>query len=69
MYTLKFISVFKSFNGSMVISAVIFMIEDETGKAFYINAEHPYSVLYRDGKASFIEEGIQLPKDLVLILM
>ena len=55
-------SVFKSFNGSMVISAVIFMIEDETGKAFYINAEHPYSVLYRDGKASFIEEGIQLRK-------
>lgn len=55
-------SVFKSFNGSMVISAVIFMIEDETGKAFYINAEHPYSVLYRDGRASFIEEGMQLRK-------
>ena len=55
-------SVFKSFNGSMVISAVIFIIEDETGKAYYINAEHPYSVLYRDEKATFIEEGIQLRK-------
>lgn len=55
-------SVFKSFNGSMVISAVIFIIEEETGKAYFINAEHPYSVLYRDGRASFIEEEIHLRK-------
>ncbi|PJZ56384.1 SpoIIE family protein phosphatase [Leptospira barantonii] len=55
-------SVFKSFNGSMVISAVIFLIEEETGKCFYFNAEHPFSVLYRDGKASFLEEGLQLRK-------
>lgn len=55
-------SVFKSFNGTMVISAVIFIIEDETGKAYYINAEHPFSVLYRDGRASFIEKEMQLRK-------
>lgn len=55
-------SVFKSFNGSMVISAVIFIIEEETGKAYFINAEHPYSVLYRDGRATFIEEEIHLRK-------
>ncbi|TGL78492.1 SpoIIE family protein phosphatase [Leptospira yasudae] len=55
-------SVFKSFNGSMVISAVVFLIEEETGKCFYFNAEHPFSVLYRDGKASFLEEGLQLRK-------
>ncbi|MDV6234073.1 SpoIIE family protein phosphatase [Leptospira ellisii] len=55
-------SVFKSFNGSMVISATIFLIEEETGKCFYFNAEHPFSVLYRDGKASFLEEGLQLRK-------
>ncbi|HMV43194.1 MAG TPA: SpoIIE family protein phosphatase [Leptospiraceae bacterium] len=55
-------SVFKSFNGSMVISAVIFIIEDETGKGYFINAEHPFSVLYRDGRASFIEKELQLRK-------
>ncbi|RHX87717.1 SpoIIE family protein phosphatase [Leptospira stimsonii] len=55
-------SVFKSFNGSMVISATIFLIEEETGKCFYFNAEHPFTVLYRDGKASFLEEGLQLRK-------
>ncbi|TGL61032.1 SpoIIE family protein phosphatase [Leptospira sarikeiensis] len=55
-------SVFKSFNGSMVISASLYLIEDETGKCWYFNAEHPYSVLYRDGKASFIEDGLTLRK-------
>ncbi|EMG12330.1 stage II sporulation protein E [Leptospira interrogans serovar Grippotyphosa str. LT2186] len=55
-------AVFKSFNGSMVISATIFLIEEESGKCFYFNAEHPFTVLYRDGKASFLEEGLQLRK-------
>ncbi|PJZ50502.1 SpoIIE family protein phosphatase [Leptospira saintgironsiae] len=55
-------AVFKSFNGSMVISASLYLIEDETGVCWYFNAEHPYSVLYRDGKASFIEDGLTLRK-------
>ena len=55
-------SVFKSFDGSMVISAAIFLIDDETGDAWYFNAEHPFSVLYRNEKASFIEEGLMLRK-------
>ncbi|EQA34808.1 SpoIIE-like protein phosphatase domain protein [Leptospira inadai serovar Lyme str. 10] len=55
-------SVFKSFNGSMVISACVYLVEDETGKCWYFNAEHPFTVLYRDGKASFIEEGLTLRK-------
>ncbi|TGK03096.1 HAMP domain-containing protein [Leptospira langatensis] len=55
-------AVFKSFNGSMVISASLYLIEDETGMCWYFNAEHPYSVLYRDGKASFIEDGLTLRK-------
>jgi HAMP domain-containing protein len=55
-------SVFKSFNGTMVISVTIFLVDDNTGEAFYFNAEHPYSVLYRDGVASFIEEGLTLRK-------
>ncbi|MCE9501364.1 MAG: SpoIIE family protein phosphatase [Leptospira sp.] len=54
--------VFKSFNGSMVISCVVSIIDDETGEMRYFNAEHPYSVLYRDGKASFIEDDLKLRK-------
>lgn len=54
--------VFKSFNGTMVISVSMFLVEEQTGKCFYFNAEHPYSVLYRDGKASFIENDLQLRK-------
>ncbi|MCC5816643.1 MAG: SpoIIE family protein phosphatase [Leptospira sp.] len=55
-------SVFKSFNGTMVISATIFMIDEETGECWYFNAEHPFTVLYRDGKASFIEKELLLRK-------
>ncbi|TGK05108.1 HAMP domain-containing protein [Leptospira langatensis] len=55
-------SVFKSFDGSMVISATVALINDETGEMHYWNAEHPFSVLYRDGKASFLENDLELRK-------
>lgn len=55
-------SVFKSFNGSMVISGTFVLVEDETGKVWYFNAEHPYSVIYRDGRAGFLETGLTLRK-------
>ncbi len=55
-------SVFKTFNGTMVISATVALIEDETGMMYYFNAEHPFTVLYRDGKASFIEDTLKLRK-------
>ncbi|TGK14128.1 HAMP domain-containing protein [Leptospira fletcheri] len=55
-------SVFKSFDGSMIISATLLLVDDESGETFYWNAEHPFSVLYRDGKASFIESDLELRK-------
>ncbi|TGK16166.1 SpoIIE family protein phosphatase [Leptospira kmetyi] len=55
-------AVFKSFNGSMVISASCFLIEEESGKAFYFNAEHPFTVLYRDGRATFLDSSLTLRK-------
>ncbi|TGM08892.1 HAMP domain-containing protein [Leptospira barantonii] len=55
-------AVFKSFNGSMVISASCFLIEEETGKTFYFNAEHPFTVLYRDGRATFLDSSLMLRK-------
>jgi hypothetical protein len=51
-------NVFVSFDGSMLISVVMGLIEEKTGMMYFINAEHPWSVLYRDGKASFLEEEI-----------
>ncbi len=54
--------VFKTFSGTMVISATVMLIDDLTGKIWYFNAEHPFSILYRDGKASFIEQELKLRK-------
>ncbi|HMV44331.1 MAG TPA: SpoIIE family protein phosphatase [Leptospiraceae bacterium] len=55
-------SVFKSFNGTMVISATVLLIDDESGEMLYWNAEHPFTILYRDEKANFIEDGLRLRK-------
>lgn len=54
--------VFESFNGSMLISIVLGLVEEDTGILYYINAEHPWTVLYRDGKASFLENELVLRK-------
>lgn len=47
--------IFLSFDGSMLISMVFGLIDDTTGTFYFINAEHPFSVLYRDQRADFIE--------------
>ncbi|PJZ71144.1 stage II sporulation protein E [Leptospira perolatii] len=54
--------VFESFDGSMLVSSVIGLIDDDVGILYYINAEHPWTVLYRDGIASFIEEDLMFRK-------
>ncbi len=50
--------VFVSFEGSMLISATMGIIDDENGAMYYFNAEHPWTVLYREGQARFIEEEL-----------
>lgn len=55
-------NVFESFNGSMFISVVIGMVEEDTGVMYFINAEHPWTVLYRDKKANFLEEELTIRK-------
>ncbi|MCC6274747.1 MAG: SpoIIE family protein phosphatase [Leptospiraceae bacterium] len=54
--------IFESFNGSMLISLVLGLVDDETGLMYYINAEHPWTVLYRDKKAAFIENELLFRK-------
>lgn len=53
---------FESFDGSMLISIAMGLIDDDTGLMYYINAEHPWSVLLRDGKAHFIEQDLSFRK-------
>lgn len=48
-------AIFESFDCSMLISVAMGLVEENTGLMFYLNAEHPWAVLYRDGKASYIE--------------
>lgn len=52
---------FQTFDGSMLISAVFGLIDETTGVMYFINAEHPWPVLYRDETPTFLasEENIQ----------
>ncbi len=54
--------VFQTFDGSMLMSCACGVINEKTGKMWYFNAEHPWGVIYRDGKAEFIESGLNLRK-------
>lgn len=49
---------FESFDGSMLMSTVFGLIDEQTGTMYFINSEHPDIVLYRDGVVSFIENRI-----------
>jgi anti-anti-sigma factor len=52
--------VFETFDGSMLMSTVIGLIEEQSGYMYWINAEHPSTILYRDGKAELIDQDIFL---------
>ncbi len=53
---------FTTFDGSMMVSVVLCLLDNLTGLLYLINAEHPSTVLYRDGKASFLEKTMMLHK-------
>ncbi|TGN18709.1 SpoIIE family protein phosphatase [Leptospira idonii] len=54
--------VFVGFDGSMLVSLVLGLVDNETGLLYFINAEHPWIVLYRDGIASFMENELMFRK-------
>lgn len=54
--------VFESFDGSMLVSLVLGLVDTQNGLLYYVNAEHPWSILYRDGNAAFIENELSLRK-------
>lgn len=46
--------IFKTFDGTMMASVIFGLVNDKTGKILVFNAEHPWAVLYRDERASFL---------------
>ena len=54
--------VFQSFEGSMLSSVAMGVIDENTGTFYYLNAEHPWTVLYRSGRAGFIENDMKVRK-------
>ena len=55
-------AVFAAFDGSMMASAMLGIVDHATATVFYINAEHPAPVLLRDGRADFVSGERQLRK-------
>ncbi len=55
-------NVFVTFDGTMLVSAILCLMDEETGALYSINAEHPNMVLYRDGKAMFLDSEFTLRK-------
>ncbi len=55
-------SVFETFDGSMLASLVLGLVDTKLGAMYFINAEHPWTVLYRSDKAVFIEDELYLHK-------
>ncbi len=54
--------VFESFDGSMLCSGFLGLIEENTGTLYYIYAEHPYPILYRNQKAEFLDNTTEFKK-------
>lgn len=46
--------IFLTFEGFMMISVFMGLLDEENGKLFSINADHPFPVLYRQGRAQLI---------------
>ncbi|MBL8021502.1 MAG: SpoIIE family protein phosphatase [Leptospirales bacterium] len=46
-------NVFTSFDGSMLVSCVLGLLNEKNGFVYYLVAEHPAPVLYRNSQASF----------------
>lgn len=48
--------VFEAFDGTMYVSCILGLVDEQSGHVFMWNAEHPEPVLLRNGRASFLFE-------------
>ncbi|MBV6492518.1 MAG: hypothetical protein LDLANPLL_00512 [Turneriella sp.] len=55
-------NIFLSFDGSMLVSGVFMLLNEHNGNAYYINAEHPWTILFRNNQSEFIETDLMLRK-------
>lgn len=55
-------SIFLAFDGAMMVSGIMGLINDSTGELSYFNAEHPYPVIYRNSNATFLQKQFHLRK-------
>ncbi len=53
---------FLTFNYSMMITCVIGLVDESTGFMYFVNAEHPRSVLFRGGRAEFLKNEWMVSK-------
>ncbi|MBK8395849.1 MAG: SpoIIE family protein phosphatase [Leptospiraceae bacterium] len=53
---------FETFDGTMLVSVVFGLIDEMTGTMYYLNADHPEMVLYRDGVPEFLKNLKQYTK-------
>lgn len=51
---LELSKVFELFEGSMLVTGILGLIEEDSGRTYLVNAEHPLPILYRNGKAKHI---------------
>ncbi len=54
--------VFESFDYSMLMSVTMGLIDEQTGILYYIYAEHPKMVLFRNGQIEFIQSQYEYTK-------
>jgi hypothetical protein len=54
--------IFESFDGSMLVSLIMGLIDEENGFMYHMNAEHPWIVLYRDEKTEFLNNDLDFRK-------
>ncbi len=51
--------IFTKFDGSMMVSGAMGILNEYTGQLIYANFEHPFTILYRNHQATFLEETSQ----------
>lgn len=66
--------VFLSFDGATYASLVLGAVDEENGKMYHINADHPPLVLFRNGRSEFMDSenrlrklGFAIPENTVVV--
>ncbi|MCW7494008.1 SpoIIE family protein phosphatase [Leptospira sp. 2 VSF19] len=54
--------IFEAFDGTMLVSLTMGLLEEDTGKLYFLNAEHPPIVLYRNRKAEYLQADVSYRK-------